>query len=496
MFKVSSLLTKRLKNESLLRFPTLSPKTLQLVSPQDKFYVQDPSESLGSSEPLAEVPDIKDLDETIEAASQAFKQYSRTLATQRAKWMKALADAQRTNLEDLATILSCESGKPIRESRGEIEYGAAYIEWFAEEAKRAYGVTIPAPFPNRQLIVTREPVGVCGFITPFNFPNAMLVRKAGAALAAGCTVVARPSEDVPLSAIAFHNLVQAIFPKNVFTVVTSSRKYVDEVGKTLCTDPRVSKISFTGSTAVGKRLLEQAASTVKRTSMELGGNASFIVFDCADVNAAVEGLIASKFRNAGQTCICSNRIFVHKPIYEDFLQRVTERVKQLRVGRALDEKTDIGCLIHERAISRVQGMVDDAIKNGSRLLIGGKPETGLTKNFFQPTILADVSDSCQVFMNEVFGPVVSVSPFATEDEVVARANATRVGLSSYVYATNASRIMRVTRALETGMIGVNTGVTSSEALPFGGVKESGHGREGSKYGLDDYTNLKSVTWQY
>jgi succinate-semialdehyde dehydrogenase/glutarate-semialdehyde dehydrogenase len=397
----------------------------------------------------------------------------------------------------LAIILSSESGKPIREARGEIEYGASYLEWFAEEAKRAYGVTIPALQPNRQIIVTREPVGCAAFITPFNFPNAMLTRKAAAALSAGCTVVARPSEDVPLSAIAFSNLVNSIFPKNVFNLVTCSRHHIEEVGNALCTDPRISKLSFTGSTAVGKRLIAQSASTVKRTSMELGGNASFIVFDCADISSAIDGLIASKFRNAGQTCICSNRIFVQRTIYDKFLQQLVERVKKLKVGKALEEATDVGCLIHERAVSKVEDMVNEALSSkGARLVLGGKRETSLGPNFFQPTILADVQDRCRVFAEEVFGPVVAVSPFDTEEEVISRANSVRVGLSSYVFATNSSRVMRVCRSLETGMIGVNTGVTSSEAAPFGGVKESGFGREGSKYGLDDYTNLKYVAWQY
>jgi len=492
MLRVSSLLSSRLKNDKLLRFAAASELT------DGEFAVRDPSGAIGvGDEPIASVPEMKSIDVAVTNALNSFQTYSRTLASHRFKLLNKLAVAQRANSEDLAIILSAESGKPIKEARGEIEYGASYLEWFSEEAKRAYGAVIPAPVPNRHILVTREPVGVCSFITPFNFPNAMLARKTAAALAAGCTVVARPSEDVPLSAIAFSNLVEGIFPKNVFNLVTCSRKHVDEVGKKMCTDPRISKLSFTGSTAVGKQLLAQCASTVKRTSMELGGNASFIVFDCADIKAAVSGLMASKFRNAGQTCICSNRVFVQRGVYEAFIEETLKSVKKLKMGRALDETTDIGSLIHERAVSKVEGLVNEAVSsNGARLLMGGKRETSLGKNYFQPTVLVDVQDRCKVFTEEIFGPVVAISPFDTEEEVVARANSVRVGLSSYMYATNASRIMRVTRSLEIGMIGVNTGATSSEAAPFGGVKESGFGREGSKWGLDDYTNLKYIAWQY
>ena len=487
---IANALRSRLKN----------PKLLEGFTPRHAsatFSVEDPSGTLGSQEPIAHVPDVRDIDEIIGNAHEAFKSYSKTLASQRSKMLRSLAQAQRSNCEDLAVILSCESGKPIKEARGEIEYGASYLEWFGEEAKRAYGSTIPGNVANRQIIVSREPVGVCSFITPFNFPNAMLARKLAAALGAGCTVVARPSEDVPLSAIALCNLAKDILPKDVFSVVTCSKVNIDHVGTVLSTDPRISKFSFTGSTNVGKKLLSQCASTIKRTSMELGGNASFIVFDCADINAALDGLMLSKFRNAGQTCVCSNRIFVQRDVYGEFLKKLLLKVKALKVGRALDEQTDIGSLIHDRAVSKVEDMVNEALQtNGAELLIGGKRELSLSKIFYQPTILANVQDRCQVFQNEIFGPVAAVSPFETEEEVIARANSTRVGLSSYLYAGNVSRIMRVSRALETGMLGINTGAISTEVAPFGGIKESGFGREGSHYGLDDYTYLKYMAWQY
>lgn len=487
--KVHPQLLSRVKNPQLLA----TPKCFRDAS--RTFPVYDPSGSITTDAPLAEVPDFDSCAAVIEESRKAFPSFASLLANERSKMLRAYAQAQRKNMDDLATILSSENGKPIREARGEIEYGAGYLDWFAEEAKRVYGTTIPAPFPNRQTIVTREPVGTVSVICPFNFPSAMLMRKVAAALSVGCTIVMRPSEDVPLSAIALQNLAEQVFPSGVMNLVPTSRENAGKVGQELCTDPRVAKISFTGSTAVGKELMRHAAGSVKRVSMELGGNAPFIVFPCADLKQAVDGLMISKFRNAGQTCISASRIYVHGSVLKEFLALLQERMNKLKIGKALDTETDIGSLIHSRAVQRVHTLVSESIKQGATLVTGGQilaEQHG--PNYYAPTILTDVKDEHQVFQHEIFGPVAAISSFEEESEVISRANQSLAGLAAYVFATDASRLQRVCRALETGMIGVNTGAISTETAPFGGVKQSGFGREGSLYGVEDYTNIKYVSW--
>jgi succinate-semialdehyde dehydrogenase/glutarate-semialdehyde dehydrogenase len=423
----------------------------------------------------------------IEAAEAAQVEWRSKTAKDRAailrRWFNLMMEAQ----EDLAIILTAEQGKPLAESRGEIAYGASYIEWFAEEAKRVYGDTIPGPSADKRAVVIKQPVGVVACITPWNFPNAMLTRKIAPALAAGCTVVCKPANETPLSAYAFTKLAErAGVPAGVVNVVTGITR---EIGAEMTGNPIVRKLTFTGSTQVGKLLMEQCAGTVKRTSMELGGNAPFIVFDDADLDEAVKGAIICKFRNAGQTCVCANRIFVQDGIHDKFVEKLTEATNALTMGNGADDGVAVGPLINETAANDVMTFVDDAVASGAKVSVGGnRSDLGLC--FVEPTILTDVNSDMKVFREEIFGPIAPVFKFSTEDEVIQMANDTEFGLACYFYSRDIGRIWRVAEALEYGIVGINEGIISNEMAPFGGVKESGQGREGSKYGLDDYLEMK------
>ena len=389
--------------------------------------------------------------------------------------------------EDLAQILTAEQGKPLAEARGEIAYGANYMEWFAEEAKRVYGDTIAAPSNDRRVVVIKQAVGVVACITPWNFPSAMLARKIAPALAAGCTVVCKPANETPLSAFALAELAErAGIPKGVINIVCGE---TPEIGEVFTQHPGVKKLTFTGSTRVGKMLMEACASTVKRTSMELGGNAPFIVFEDADIDAAVIGAIGCKFRNAGQTCVCANRIFVHSSIMDEFAEKLKVVTSKLTIGDGAKAGTDIGPMIHEQALIDVQGKIDDALEQGAGLTLGGK-RTDHGACFLEPTIVAGVTENMRLFREEIFGPVAPLIAFDTEEEVVRMANDTEYGLAAYFYTRDIGRVWRVSEALDYGMVGLNVESVSNEMAPFGGVKQSGQGREGSKYGLDDYLEIK------
>ena len=423
----------------------------------------------------------------IEAAETAQVEWRKRPAKERSgllrKWFNLMMDAQ----EDLAQILTAEQGKPLAESRGEVAYGANYIEWFAEEAKRVYGDTIQPPSNDKRIVVIKQPVGVVACITPWNFPNAMLTRKIAPALASGCTVVCKPANATPLSAFAFVELAErAGIPRGVINIVAGKTR---EIGEELTSNPIVRKLTFTGSTEVGKKLMEQCAGTVKRTSMELGGNAPFIVFDDANLDEAVKGAIICKFRNAGQTCVCANRIFVQDGVYEEFTKKLQAATEKLKIGDGSKEGVDIGPLINEGAANDVIEFIEDAIAKGAKVAIGGG-RSDLGSCFVQPTVLTDAKADMRVFSEEIFGPVAPIFRFRTEDEVIAMANDTNVGLASYFYSRDIGRIWRVSEALEYGIVGINEGIISNEMAPFGGVKESGQGREGSKYGLDDYVEIK------
>jgi succinate-semialdehyde dehydrogenase / glutarate-semialdehyde dehydrogenase len=451
------------------------------------FTVEDPADGTV----LATLPDCGpvEAEAAVTAAQRAFCSWRMLLAKERAQHLQAWLAVIRKHGEDLARLVSLEQGKPLSESRGEVAYGAAYIEWFAEEAKRVYGDVIPEPTHGRRIIVTKEPVGVAAAITPWNFPIAMLARKIAPALAAGCTVIAKPAEDTPLSALALAFLAaKAGIPAGVINVVPASRERAAAVVNPWLNDSRVRKLSFTGSTPVGKHLAQGSVSTLKRLSLELGGNAPFIVFDDADLGAAVRGVIASKFRNAGQTCVCANRIYVADSIYEVFAEKLVQAASALRVGRAGGE-AEIGPLINAKAMEKVERHVANAIAHGARVLLGGKRHA-LGRYFFQPTILADIDATMDVACEETFGPVAPLFRFHSEDEVITAANATPFGLAAYFYARDLARVMRVSAQLQAGIVGVNEGAISTEVAPFGGVKESGCGREGSMYGIDEYLQMK------
>ena len=423
----------------------------------------------------------------IKAAEKAQAAWRNKSAKERASLLRQWFVLMMANQEDLAQILTAEQGKPLAEARGEIAYGANYIEWFSEEAKRIYGDTIPEPSKDKRLICIKQPVGVVACITPWNFPNAMLTRKIAPALAAGCTVVCKPANATPLSALAFAELAdRAGIPAGVINIVAGQ---TSDIGAELTANPTVRKLTFTGSTPVGKQLIAECAQTVKRTSMELGGNAPFIVFDDADLDAAVDGAIASKFRNAGQTCVCSNRLLVQSSIYNAFIEKFTAKVSQFKVGNGTDKDVVIGPLINENAANDVFDFINDATSKGATVLLGGNRST-LGPCFIEPTILTDVSDDMRVFKEEIFGPIAPVFKFDNEQQAIDIANNTEFGLACYFYSRDIGRIWRVGEALEYGIVGINEGIVSNEMAPFGGVKESGQGREGSKYGLDDYLELK------
>ncbi|WP_254277086.1 NAD-dependent succinate-semialdehyde dehydrogenase [Halomonas sp. 3H] len=453
-----------------------------------RFAVTDPA----SGETLAEVPDLgaADAREAVAAAEAAWPAWKRRTAKERANLLRAWYDALMAHQEALARLMTLEQGKPLAESRGEVAYGASFLEFYAEEAKRVAGETLPSHGVDKRILVFREPIGVVAAITPWNFPLAMITRKCAPALAAGCPVVIKPAEATPLTALAVARLAElAGFPAGVINVVTASRPA--EIGEVLTTDPRVRKISFTGSTPVGKRLLAQCAGTVKKASMELGGNAPFIVFDDADLDAAVEGAVASKYRNSGQTCVCTNRLLVQAGVHDAFVEKLAARVAELKVGSGLEEDVVQGPLINPAAIEKVEAHIADALAKGGRLVTGGKPHA-LGGTFFEPTVIADVTEEMRVAREETFGPLAPVFRFETDEQAIAMANATEFGLAAYFYARDYRRIWHVMEGLEYGMVAVNEGILSTELAPFGGVKESGLGREGSRHGLDEYTELKYV----
>ena len=423
----------------------------------------------------------------VSAAAQ--KQWKTLTAAARAAILKRWFDLIKLHAEDLAQILTAEQGKPLAESRGEVNYGASFIEWFAEEAKRVYGETIPSPANDRRLLVIKQPIGVTAAITPWNFPIAMITRKAAPALAAGCSMIIKPAEQTPLSAIALAVLAEeAGVPSGVLQVITGKAR---EIGAVICESPIVSKLSFTGSTEVGRILMAQCAPTIKKLSLELGGNAPFIVFNDADLDAAVEGAMISKFRNAGQTCVCANRLFVQDGVFDAFAAKLAVKVAALKVGAGTADGVTQGPLIDMAAIEKIESHVADAVKKGAKLLQGGKRHT-LGGTFYEPTVLADVSADSLIFSEETFGPVAPLFRFKTDDEVIELANRTEFGLASYFYSRDIGRIWRVADALEYGMVGVNTGMISNEVAPFGGVKQSGLGREGSHHGIDEYLEIKYI----
>nr|WP_151638226.1 MULTISPECIES: NADP-dependent succinate-semialdehyde dehydrogenase [Noviherbaspirillum] len=425
----------------------------------------------------------------IAAANAAWPSWRAKTAKERGTILRRWYELMLAHQEDLAILMTLEQGKPLAESRGEIGYAASFLEWFAEEARRVYGDTIPGHQADKRIHVTKEPIGVCAAITPWNFPAAMITRKAGPALAAGCTMVLKPATATPYSAFALAELAErAGVPAGVFSVVTGS---ASGIGGEMTSNPLVRKLTFTGSTEVGKILLRQCAETVKKTSMELGGNAPFIVFDDADLDAAVEGAIASKYRNAGQTCVCANRLLVQDGVYDEFARRLVERVKALRVGYGLEQGVTIGPLIDDNSVAKVLEHVEDAVQKGGQLVLGGQRHA-LGGNFVEPAVITGATPDMKIAHEETFGPVAALFRFTTDAEAIAMANDTEFGLASYFYGRDISRIYRVAEGLEYGIVGVNTGLISTEVAPFGGIKESGLGREGSHYGIDDYLELKYV----
>ena len=448
----------------------------------ESFDITNPS----SGEVIGSVPNMgrEETAHAVDVAYDAFPEWAALTAGDRSRRMRRWFDLIIENTEDLALLMALEMGKPIREARGEVVYGAGFVEWFAEEAKRAYGDVIPTYDPTKRLMVLKQPVGVSAAITPWNFPLAMITRKVAPALAAGCTVVVKPAGDTPYSALAQAELTErAGIPPGVFNVVTGRRP--GPIGEELTTNPKVRKVSFTGSTEVGRVLMRQSASTIKRVSLELGGNAPFIVFDDADLDAAVEGAIASKYRNAGQTCVCANRIFVQDGVHDEFATKLAAAVSAMQVGSAVDEATDIGPLVNTQALDKVRSLLDDAVSKGASILTGGGTHE-LGGTYFQPTVISRVTTGMAMWTEEIFGPVAPLYRFSTEEEAVRAANDTPYGLAAYFYARDPGRIFRVAEALEYGRVGINTGLMSTPIAPFGGVKESGIGREGGSYGLDEY----------
>lgn len=454
------------------------------------FQVTDPA----TTKVIAELPDqdLSIVDETIDAAYNAFQSYKKTSPRQRSVLLRNLYNLMIENQNDLAKIISWENGKAFAEALGEVKYAASYFEWFAEEAPRVYGHTIQPTNPNSRVLTLKQPVGVVAIITPWNFPSAMITRKAAAALAVGCTVVIKPDTQTPLSALALGYLAEkAGFPKGTFNIVLSHTQ-TPAFGLKLCKSSKIKKLTFTGSTNVGKILMEQSSSTLKKLSFELGGNAPIIVFNDADIDNAVEQSLASKFRGLGQTCVCANRIYVQKEVLEEFSTKFVEKVKQFKIGHGLEQGVTHGSLINENAILKVEDHVSDAISKGAKVLIKGGRRTDLGPNFYEPTVLSNVSVDSKVVHEETFGPLGVIIPFDNAKQVVDWANDVNVGLASYVFSSNINTIYSVAEALESGMVSCNIGVFTDASLPFGGVKESGFGREGSLYGIDDYTVIKAI----
>ena len=456
------------------------------VGAAQRFAVDDPA----TGATLAQVANLgaAEADAAIAAANRAWPAWRSKTAKERGailmKWFHLLVQ----HADDLARIMTAEQGKPLAEAKGEVGYGASFIEWFAEEAKRVYGETVPATDPTKRVLVIKQPVGVCAAITPWNFPIAMITRKVAPALAAGCTVVIKPAEQTPLSALAVAELAQrAGMPPGVLNIITADSEQSIAIGNVLCASDTVRHLSFTGSTEVGRILMKQCAPTVKKLSLELGGNAPFIVFDDADIDSAVEGALISKYRNAGQTCVCANRLYVQDGVYDAFVDKLAAKVRGIRVGNGFEAGVTQGPMIDANAVAKIESHVADALAKGARLLVGGHKLDG---RFFEPTVLADTSADMLCAREETFGPVAPVFRFHTEAEAIAAANATEFGLASYFYSRDIGRIFRVGEALEYGMVGVNTGMISTAEVPFGGVKQSGLGREGSHHGIDDYVEIK------
>jgi len=480
-------MTLTLKDSALLRDAAFVDGSWSAADNGESVVILNPA----NGAPVGTVPMMRGAEtrRAIEAAARAQPAWAARTAKDRAGVLRRLADSMHAHVDDLATIMTAEQGKPLAEAKGEIAYAASFIEWFAEEGKRAYGDIIPTFRADSRLLVLRQPVGVAAAITPWNFPAAMITRKLGPALAAGCSFICKPAPQTPFSALALAELAnRAGIPAGVFNVITGD---AESIGGELTAHPRVRKLSFTGSTAVGKKLIAQCAGTVKKVSMELGGNAPFIVFDDADLDAAVQGAMASKYRNTGQTCVCANRLYVQSGVYDEFARRLVAAVASLRVGDGLAGPTDQGPLIDERALAKVRAHIADAVGLGARIACGGKSHA-LGGNFFEPTVLLDVTSGMRVAREETFGPVAPLFRFETEDEALRMANDTEFGLAAYFYTRDLARSWRVQEALEYGIVGVNTGLFSTEVAPFGGVKESGLGREGSRYGIDEYTELKYV----
>ncbi|EFO31186.1 succinate-semialdehyde dehydrogenase [NAD(P)+] [Roseibium sp. TrichSKD4] len=456
------------------------------VEVTNTFDVHNPA----TGQELASVADltVDDVRIAICAAHRAQPMWAAKTGKERAALLRRWHDLMVAHADDLAQILTAEMGKPLAEAKGEVLYGASFIEWFAEEAKRIYGDVIPGHQPDKRIVVLKQPVGVVGSITPWNFPNAMIARKVAPALAVGCTFVARPSELTPLSALAMAELAhQAGIPAGVFNVVPSTA--AAEVGEEFCSNEKIAKITFTGSTRVGKILMEQCASQVKKVSLELGGNAPFIVFDDADVDAAVEGALIAKFRNAGQTCVCANRIYAQAGIHDEFVRELSDRVREFTVGNGFQDVTSIGPLINKAAFRKVEAHISDAVAKGATVKVGGSPHA-LGGQFYEPTVVTGMTSDMLAASEETFGPVAPVFKFETEEQAAMQANDSEFGLAAYFYTQDLNRAWRMAEQLQTGMVGINTGLISTEVAPFGGIKQSGLGREGSKYGTDDYVELK------
>jgi len=458
---------------------SLSGKTIEVNNP-------------ATMEIVGKVPNFtaEETKSVIDHADKAFQSWKNTTAKERSIILKKWSDLIIEHVDDLAKIMTIEQGKPLAEAKGEILMGASYIEFYAEEAKRVYGDIIPDPRPGKRIVIIKQPVGVVGAITPWNFPNSMITRKCAAALAVGCTTVVKPASQTPFSALAVAELAKAAgFPDGVFNIVTGSAK---EIGMELTKNPKIKKISFTGSTEVGKILMEQSASTVKKLSMELGGHAPFIVFEDANIDEAVTGALQSKFRNSGQTCICTNRLFVHEKVYDSFLEKFTNEVKKIKVGNGLNDGIVSGPLIDKSSLDKVIDHVKDAVNTGAKIAVGGEVHS-LGGNFYQPTVLSNVSTEAKITFEETFGPVAPLYKFSSDDEVIKMANDTPYGLASYFYSRDIGRIWKVAEALEYGIVSINNGLPTIPEIPFGGVKESGMGREGSRYGLDDYLIIKYIS---
>ncbi|NPC57465.1 NAD-dependent succinate-semialdehyde dehydrogenase [Caenimonas soli] len=482
-----------LSRSELLRTQNFIAGRWQAASGEELLDVVDPA----TLDVIARVADstAADAQAAVDAAQAAFPAWRECSGRERAQLLKRWHALIVQNQDDLARIISAEQGKPLAEARGEVLYGASYVEWFAEEATRTHGDIIPEPVRGKKLMAVKEPVGVVAAITPWNFPLAMIARKIAPALAAGCTVVAKPAEDTPLTAAALVRLAEeAGFPAGTVNLVCASRQQTPEVVDVWLADSRVRKITFTGSTPVGKHLARQSAGTLKKLSLELGGNAPFIVFEDANLDAAVEGLMVSKFRNGGQTCVCPNRVFVHAAVHDRFVDKLAARVGALHVGPASDERSQIGPMINERAVDKIDRHVRDAVEQGAKVVVGGRklasPQVAGAGHYYAPTVLVQAGPTMALAQEETFGPVVPVFRFTAEDEVVALANDTPFGLAAYFYTQDPARIWRIADQLETGIVGINEGALAAEAAPFGGVKESGYGREGSRHGLEDYMHIK------